>query len=1051
MSNIFRITEEENTRLKPYISHKNLFENRLKKQNSQILSQHIYRCRKCSLIPLINLNSDTEPPKFEISCQNGHSEEISLSEYVNNSLNNNFYNYCSFCRKNNDGKKRFKYCIECQSVLCKKCLSNHENTHNIISVKKMDFTCAYHKNEFTKYCKVCKKNLCNQCIHEKKHEILSFELIKPTILDLERIKDNLEIENKVIDNISLIFNKTIENLKIKFNNIITEKKQLTEFKQNIIFAYENIYSNYEVIENIKNLKFSNHRNKFTPIKSKNELDILSEIFNYLRRKESLDNPRKYFSKKNSISGKPFINKIDLSELNEKNKSMKKNQIKIKFRENKDNQEIKYLYKRKSSNKNLESKIEINNKICPTTFSELNNDSSNNKFSEQTEKQTDIISNEMQNDENINSNNSINIKDFQISENTPNDNYYNKEEIQPQNILQNTFDSSKKLFQKELLPKMIYRKVKNRFKKDHKIPIISTTMSRKELLSDLSGRNSLHTKTFSLIDQPSNLNNNAIFSPVHFIKYNISKMGEKRLSNVENNNNTEVLYPNTNINQYDEKLLKFNTSADLNTSNYKKKASSKKKLKLKIKIENKEPNLNYKENKEKIFFRLDKPTTLHNKTKSFTRDRSFKINPQKNTFDEVIINFNKKNNLATDVTNLSEYPELNTSNSVELGTPQNDIILNKPKIIQSIKRLKITTNEDAIMGKNISNNSINNLKLNSARLGIETNNKTILETNEKIFFDLKSIEKINSMKFSNSIICLVEIIISVFAVGDNMGEIKLFNLKSFNKLQCIKEHKNSINSLFLLHDKSILSSSSDKTMKKISFKLNYKKYNVDFIFNGYKNIINKGIELKYKYKILSISMDDKIFLWEEAKNNSYKNSLKLNCGDKVKDIIEFTDENFITLSNTEIKIWFSNNLTVKKSIKINNNKESPCSLCKINDIIVLGAFSQSIHIIHANEGKIINTIKIEGRNLNCIIKLNDNTILIAEGSEKNDYCLCFIRQYLYEKGDLKYLSYKKGKFYKTNDDNKKKVRVLYQFSNGILAEVINGSYKNKDCGDIFFFK
>ena len=64
---------------------------------------------------------------------------------------------------------------------------------------------------------------------------------------------------------------------------------------------------------------------------------------------------------------------------------------------------------------------------------------------------------------------------------------------------------------------------------------------------------------------------------------------------------------------------------------------------------------------------------------------------------------------------------------------------------------------------------------------------------------------------------------------------------------------------------------------------------------------------------------------------------------------------------------------------------------------------------------------------------------------------FLRQYLYDNGDLKYLSCKKDKYYKMNKSNEKEIRVLCQFSNGVIAEVVNGQYKGKDSGDVFFFR
>ena len=86
----------------------------------------------------------------------------------------------------------------------------------------------------------------------------------------------------------------------------------------------------------------------------------------------------------------------------------------------------------------------------------------------------------------------------------------------------------------------------------------------------------------------------------------------------------------------------------------------------------------------------------------------------------------------------------------------------------------------------------------------------------------------------------------------------------------------------------------------------------------------------------------------------------------------------------------------------------------------------------------------------MIKLNDNSLLIGEDYNSDKYCVFYLKQYYYEEKDLKPISNKKDKYYKTNKNNDKEIRALIQFSNGMILQGISGEYKGKDSGDLIIY-
>ena len=320
-----------------------------------------------------------------------------------------------------------------------------------------------------------------------------------------------------------------------------------------------------------------------------------------------------------------------------------------------------------------------------------------------------------------------------------------------------------------------------------------------------------------------------------------------------------------------------------------------------------------------------------------------------------------------------------------------------------------------------------------------------------FVKFNTREKINSIKFENGISCILEINQNIFGIGNLIGDLIILNSKSLREIQTIREHNGTIISLCLLQDKGILSSSADRTMKKIRLSPNGEKYIVEFVFSGYDNYILKGIELMNTFKIITCSWDDKLYVWERESATQYENSLIFNNGERVQDLLEINAKCFVSISdNNDLKFW--NSKSFKTTNTVSNIKciGAPNALCKLNECILCVLDYHEIQLVDLNEKKLINTITVEDGNLSCIIKLNDSSLLVAEDFNTDTYCVFYMKQFFYDNGDLQPVSYKKDKFYKSNKNNDKEIRALTQFSNGVIVQGVTGEYNGKDSGDLFFY-
>ena len=274
--------------------------------------ENIKRCNQCYKIPLIELIKRNNKYFIKYNCENGHSDEINLEDFLKNNKNSINKIDCFDCKKKQEKENdflNFFYCVTCKQILCDKCIINHRiEFHQSFLLSKYDSTCLEHNQSFSYYCKDCNKNICILCskdhkIHDqislseiliydknlkeiknKVQEIYKLKNIKDEII--EELNPNIEKDKKIIKIIEDIYSRYENNMNLLYslyNNL--EKTYIYEIQLNNY--------NYEIIENFKSiekLKFPLDE-PFPSFSACNNIYDKSEIFiNYYKLKfSSLDN------------------------------------------------------------------------------------------------------------------------------------------------------------------------------------------------------------------------------------------------------------------------------------------------------------------------------------------------------------------------------------------------------------------------------------------------------------------------------------------------------------------------------------------------------------------------------------------------------------------------------------------------------------------------------------------------------------------------------------------------------------------------------------------
>ena len=249
--------------------NKNLYIMKEEDYISDYYDNYYLHCPECMYQSLFGINYKQNIPFIQYRCRNNeHKGEIPLSEFYRKIYNNSIYKLiCQYCEQLN---KDMNYCFECEKAFCsdEKCLEKHKlNNHNkFIEIEKFDVSCLEHSEIKTQivYCEQCKLNLCENCstistIHIKHNPVKIQQIDEETINEIENTIKEIEKErNSIIKRLEYYFKEKL--------NVFKKKSQL-EIKliKDVLYSYklkkENSL-NYEIIHNLKHLKFKQLNFKF---------------------------------------------------------------------------------------------------------------------------------------------------------------------------------------------------------------------------------------------------------------------------------------------------------------------------------------------------------------------------------------------------------------------------------------------------------------------------------------------------------------------------------------------------------------------------------------------------------------------------------------------------------------------------------------------------------------------------------------------------------------------------------------------------------------------
>ena len=279
------------------------------------IKEDSYTCPQCSLAPkIINLYRN----KVILECPTHGLQSIDLDIFMESSSKRVYSNQtCGICNiaKQNSDQNIFKYCYDCDKVICYQCINTHqknfEKHDKLIPADLYTSKCHIHKGEdYQEFCYTCNKNICSKCFEE--HQSHEKEKLKD--LDADILDGDVAIIDARKQFLETVREKMIKQMKevndcIKFYDLIlkTQKKFGNNgyYIQNVETVARDLDSQYEYID--KNKRIEELKNCVNDWKKIDQVrDKLLEEFN----------------KKYNTSIKKDDTKIDLTGKNIKTEGLK---------------------------------------------------------------------------------------------------------------------------------------------------------------------------------------------------------------------------------------------------------------------------------------------------------------------------------------------------------------------------------------------------------------------------------------------------------------------------------------------------------------------------------------------------------------------------------------------------------------------------------------------------------------------------------------------------------------------------------------------------------
>ncbi len=279
------------------------------------IKEDSYTCPQCSLAPkIINLYRN----KVLLECPTHGLQSIDLDIFMESSSKRVYSNQtCGICNiaKQNSDQNIFKYCYDCDKVICYQCINTHqknfEKHDKLIPADLYTSKCHIHKGEdYQEFCYTCNKNICSKCFEE--HQSHEKEKLKD--LDADILEGDVAIIDARKQFLETVREKMIKQMKevndcIKFYDLIlkTQKKFGNNgyYIQNVETVARDLDSQYEYIDKNKRIE---------------------ELKNCVKDWKKIDQVRdkllEEFNKKYNTSIKKDDTKIDLTGKNIKTEGLK---------------------------------------------------------------------------------------------------------------------------------------------------------------------------------------------------------------------------------------------------------------------------------------------------------------------------------------------------------------------------------------------------------------------------------------------------------------------------------------------------------------------------------------------------------------------------------------------------------------------------------------------------------------------------------------------------------------------------------------------------------
>ena len=292
--------------------------------NDELIKNGIF-CQKCFsfyLIKSFEYSQDKEEIFINLFCNNGHYEQISISDLINNYQNPNKKLYsCNECKIYYEEREKIFICPKCEKLYCLNCKKQHAiseqnnfkkmNLKNKIKLKSLFFLdkCCNSKN-YERFCCDCNEYLCKKCFDEKddhiNHDIINLPSNQENMK--KSYEDSIKNEENLINEKNDEYNNLLIKARNNFSKYIEYRKKIVELKRLILYSYQVKSQNYHQLQNLELIK-QNFLQKDEIIKN---FYNLSEIIDKNNNQKG-DNNLRNFLLENNI-------KIN----NEKNKSNYKN-------------------------------------------------------------------------------------------------------------------------------------------------------------------------------------------------------------------------------------------------------------------------------------------------------------------------------------------------------------------------------------------------------------------------------------------------------------------------------------------------------------------------------------------------------------------------------------------------------------------------------------------------------------------------------------------------------------------------------------------------------